>query len=206
MIRLLSHLDQSVSRARWHGGQVGLVRPILGSRSQGIAAFPSNQYQRRARRSCSVLPRRRIRTRPAEYRVAALLWVVDDSLVRVDSDVGQVVEALDGNLLSRVRRGCLAPRDPLAVPGLVVRPFDDRPVRKPAVDEPHDERDGQAPLVVPSLVYWSTERSRELTAPIETRSVLATIATQLSCLEYSGQSVPLRYLDSSLFVDAVVLV
>ena len=47
IIRLLTHSDQSVQRALTHGPIAGLLRPILVSRSHGIAEFPSNQYRRR---------------------------------------------------------------------------------------------------------------------------------------------------------------
>jgi len=43
MTRLLSRMDQSARRALRHGIQVGLLRPMLTSRSPGIAAFPSSQ-------------------------------------------------------------------------------------------------------------------------------------------------------------------
>ena len=43
MTRLLSHTDQSTLRARWHEPPVGLLRPMLGLRSHGVAAFPSSQ-------------------------------------------------------------------------------------------------------------------------------------------------------------------
>jgi hypothetical protein len=42
--RLLSHSDQSAPRALRHGIQLGLLRPIVGSRSAGIAEFPSSQH------------------------------------------------------------------------------------------------------------------------------------------------------------------
>jgi hypothetical protein len=42
--RLLSHSDQSAPRALRHGIQLGLLRPIVDSRSAGIAEFPSSQH------------------------------------------------------------------------------------------------------------------------------------------------------------------
>jgi hypothetical protein len=42
--RLLSHSDQTAPRALAHGTQLGLLRPIIDSRSDGIAEFPSSQH------------------------------------------------------------------------------------------------------------------------------------------------------------------
>ena len=46
MTRLPTHSDQSTPRALWHGIALGLLRPILVSRSHGIAEFSSSHFVR----------------------------------------------------------------------------------------------------------------------------------------------------------------
>ena len=45
--RLPTHSDQSAPRVLGHGIQLGLLLPILVSRSHGIAEFPSDQQGNR---------------------------------------------------------------------------------------------------------------------------------------------------------------